>query len=593
MTIPDVIPYARGEKGRWGPIVFWPSRISLVLLGLSVLAGIYLRRNHDPWRLIRSCARAEAASTAWVPFSPPAPPADYFVLATGGRLVVLDASKNLTIRDARTGTIEHDLGASLGPFPTVEGGPHPTGLLDADRTHVLFRPSDAKHVVRLINVLTGQCDRSIELPETSAEILDFSQDEQCVIAERKKSDNASKPWEWPTQVWRRTGQDAYTMRIATFLHKGRSERWLSPKGNVLYGIWYGYDTESCRGYLTDTLTETAWPRGIGFFYPPNIFALNGEDEISESQFDDLMSWSAATDSLRWQLNRPQIYHNLTVSPDTRSIAATHGNGPWELAVIDAASGHARATRGDISTAMRPSFFLDGRRLLAPGPALKSLAVYDAKSLMLVASFEVSGDVHEMDVADGQFLTATVGTDQQRTLLVFEHVGRESRFGVLGMPPCWLLVASVITLFASLCRDARRMAGCSSPMHAFGKTIRHALFCMSAVLTTHTLVAACIGHLRYIELGVAAAYLLCTLGLFMQAKLWQLATLLFSAASLPFLIVLLRREFPNLIHPRMATCTLLDRAYTLPSSVSAMLLLCGILLALLTLVDNARQMARRL
>ncbi len=115
----------------------------------------------------------------------------------------------------------------------------------------------------------------------------------------------------------------------------------------------------------------------------------------------------------------------------------------------------------------PRFFSDSRRFIASGLTSSTTAVYDVKSLAVLASFETPPHCDAADVWDGQFIALTAGDSNAPSTYLYEHVGRESRLGVLGMPPCWCLIVCFLFLLASLLRDAfrvRHSLQCLRPHH---------------------------------------------------------------------------------------------------------------------------------
>ncbi|SRR5258706_15413059 len=52
--MPELLEYAnpRGLKSRWGPILFRPSRRSILLILLTLASAAWLALRHEPWRLL-------------------------------------------------------------------------------------------------------------------------------------------------------------------------------------------------------------------------------------------------------------------------------------------------------------------------------------------------------------------------------------------------------------------------------------------------------------------------------------------------------------------------------------------------------------
>ncbi len=106
------------------------------------------------------------------------------------------------------------------------------------------------------------------------------------------------------------------------------------------------------------------------------------------------------------------------------------------------------------------FFPGSHRLFAPAAGWRTMGVYDPPSNRPVALFhEEAASNCSLDIsADGKLIaTSGVGVDDYFRL--WRKVGwecRESRFGVLGMPHCWLLGVLCVGLAGSLWRDARRV-----------------------------------------------------------------------------------------------------------------------------------------
>ncbi|HYO08135.1 MAG TPA: WD40 repeat domain-containing protein [Tepidisphaeraceae bacterium] len=152
---------------------------------------------------------------------------------------------------------------------------------------------------------------------------------------------------------------------------------------------------------------------------------------------------------------------VAVTPDGRWICAgvTFYLAGW----IDRAAGPDAKVRPGLPDALRGEvqFFPDGKRLLATRAFPFYAAVVDVTTGRHVANLRapatrVATSWHTaawktIISADARFIAAVDATAGQAH--VFEHVGVESRWGVVASPRLWLLAALVAALVASLTRDA--------------------------------------------------------------------------------------------------------------------------------------------
>ncbi len=267
-----VIEYATGHTRQRAPRVFAPSLISIILMSLTTATALYLNYHNESWKWIRTTVLGP-----WNAATTTNGTGEQNALAGGGRLITMDGNNRFTIHDAKSGRLIHDVGNTVGSFPAIAGGPHPTGVLNAARTHALVVRLEAPNVLCFVNVDSGRCDRSISLPTAASQIMDFSQDEQIVVATRQLADPKTNPPTTRVELWSKSSSGSYVLLSSGIDTTEENVYWLSPHGETLYCRPKLPLVASAGVYSTADLSRVPWPPGL---FLPNAFSSEGGQELA-------------------------------------------------------------------------------------------------------------------------------------------------------------------------------------------------------------------------------------------------------------------------------------------------------------------------
>jgi hypothetical protein len=214
--------------------------------------------------------------------------------------------------------------------------------------------------------------------------------------------------------------------------------------------------------LNERMLLPGWTAGEAAFLSEGARLLTLTHKNGEKPELRLYDVAHATVQRRWEL--PHDSWMLAVSPDERHAMAPfneRSKAPPGL-VFDLAGASAAPPRAlplDEMHSVQPAFFPDGRRMMAANVWHSCPGVIDlvtgrhVGSIDALPSWPPYWNIRQMIASrDGRFVAII---QPWRQMIVCEHVGDESAWGVMASPWFYLLAACIGLLVASLCRDALR------------------------------------------------------------------------------------------------------------------------------------------
>ena len=441
-----------------GPLFPWPSVPTLVLFVACAGAAYWLSHRPQPWRLVRSYA--VPPSNGHFP--------NLHYLPRADALVSSNATGGLSLWRPWTG---EDLSATVPPPAALPPNP-PPGLkgqswrvtASADESKLLAKSDlgeflwDARNGGFLADLSTYLGPGAAKRPGFSLGGLSPDGSRLCVVNDKDElllyDITAPAGRLLARRQLTRPPYPLHNPPGTPSVVEPRSHLRFSPDGKhvLLVGdtmLWLG-DAEMLEPRVV--LRQYASPTDAAFLDGGRrlLLGVGGPDDPHEVRLYDTASGVILR---RWPAL--QDLSALNVSPDGRHAVATSGYDVPAL-VIDLSDGAAPAARLPHGNWLYwpPAFFPDGRRVVLTDAWRKSPGVYDLATGRHVANLHPTAPAAEFGrpivSPDGRF----VALFSPRTSLdVYEQVGRESAWGVIASPRLWALVACVVLLVASLCRDA--------------------------------------------------------------------------------------------------------------------------------------------
>jgi WD40 repeat protein len=580
---PTLLEYASPAAARepWGPLLFRPSRRSLVLLLLTAAAVTWLALRHDPWRHVASI------------------PGDYQLtplFTPDNQILAFDTRFGVNLCDPTTGhvirTVLQQIDTGTYRYYVVAGSRQILALPWTERT------------ARLYDVQTGrQVDRFSNPDGLGSQLIAVASDPLRIICYASGLPKLANPPPNTTQLrmWE-LARNAATRPIllprhgigASFSDDGqRILQELSGSGFILLDGaahligWQDYP--HIVGSSTFTFGLTCRFAGPNHFWVARNNASTGADVIeirpaSTGELLNTVSLPARTiDRATWILSDDAALLAL-FNPTTSGVTP----GILTLDFHDTVDHRVIASRF-CQAAWPAVFFPHSHHLLAPDADTPLLAVIDpahAQPLALIPNSSSSSSTTVPEISpDGQTLVISTGSPETM-LNIYRRAGPdcpESAFGALAFPQTWLTAAAFIALTLALCRGARRARRAASPPSRLILTL---LIATTLPLSLHALLAACLGHCTITS---APLFLLASIGLVTGARVWRYAALLLLAANLPLCLYLARRvQQANL---RASTgYQLLDRFHEIPNILPFIGLLAASALIVIALPRLARPKA---
>ena len=583
---PPPLDYAspRHDRPRWGPILFRPSRRTLLLALLTAATALWLSRRHEPWHHVAIPANAEFARIVFTP---------------SGKLLVLD-HHTARVFDPRTGHLFHALGerspATAAHAPdilSIRGGRE---VVKVHGDHVVLYDTDTGAVL-------GTYDRPMIAGARPRVWFASAPTGRKLFLEAER---VSKPYD-PDE--KGDPESLQAVRLYTWDLNAPSAAPVpahpfpgSPHTQITWDATaLAFDDRGGRRAPQDPavrLFDAVTGKPIPLDPPPpnaGFFGAFSADSnwmvLTDTAMLDFWIYSVRTGKRLSVIPRPAKVATHTLvepSPDGRYVA--HGRHPWgwtdpSLDLYDPSAPAAPIASRTIlgSNLVRPRFSPDGTRLFARADGYGQSALYDLPRLRRVARLPGPMGLYDATFSPNGLHLASRGTDGR--LHVYNKVGlecRESPLGLLGMPHAWLFLVLLPLAALSLQADAQRRTASALPS---APSLLPALLLLAALpRTAQAALSACLGH---ILLTPAPLLLLCAIGLATRSRFWRTATMITLAATAAV-------ELHCLLHLRRAgltsttTLPILDRSIDVPNVLLTPSLLLASLAALAALVLIARR-----
>ncbi len=153
----------------------------------------------------------------------------------------------------------------------------------------------------------------------------------------------------------------------------------------------------------------------------------------------------------------------------------------------------RRTIGQTPGFRLAGFFASDKRILLDGYDPFSGAILDAYTLRTLWLFPPGQHFAAFSEDERQMVLQSERPDGKIDLHIYRHVGRESVFGVFGMPQCWVVMGLRGLVVLVLIRDARRSA-MLSPSTLVNFIVLGMIFC-GTLGTLGMLVDGCLGKVN--------------------------------------------------------------------------------------------------
>jgi hypothetical protein len=572
---PALLEYASAALSRdpWRPILFRPSRRTILLALLTAAAFTWLALRHHPWR------RAAVI------------PADYVrhpLFTPDNRLLVLDTRHGARVYDPATGGVVRTV------LPAIDAGTYRYFVM-ARGEQILALPHIDPLAV-LYDVGSGRIVRRLPNPDPVGSMLvAVAPDVPRFVTtdHARKNNSAASPVTSDAHWWDLTGaKPMYRVPLPVGLPVE-----FSPDGRYLL---HRHHTHSDGYALMDAATlrggvEIALPHGVaqlqeGFAGPEHFWTMTATPANNPPGMRyRLDAYAAPTGRRMGTIDygpRPRGTSGpiaVAVSSDATRVAALELQpaGPGvrlnqhSLVVRELAGGAVLYDQPcDVPVPAR--FFPDNRRLVAGHRDTPEPAVIDPRHARPLAVLPMGGvdygGAGPVVSPDGETVAVPAG-EGDRELALFRRAGwdcPESPRGALAFPHLWLTAALFTGTTLSLAADARR-ARPPAVSHPPPAGVVIGLMAVALPLSVYFVLSAAVSRLP--PLPVAVVLLILAVGLVTHGRFWRVAALSVIAATLPVLVYAAYRVHRAGLDAA-ARLEVLDRYYDVPH-LPVFLVMCGL------------------
>lgn len=504
-TAAALLDYAGAPPGceAWGPVLFRPSRRSVVLLVLLGVAAGWLGVRHDPWRRVGTIPGDMAVGP---PFT------------RDGLILTFDSRAGVNLYDPATARLVRNVLPAIDPnacrYHVMNGGERILALPYTERIASVYDVQSGRVVRRLPNpdrlgsqlllvapdgprVVTVQTDRSVHrLPTTDVTYWDLTQTSPAtrpVPIAPTGSDPQFSP------DGRRIVQTSLTGGELTILDGHTMD--------VLFRDARDGEAPLASKFLGADRFWVLWVPRPAARTPATTRPVAERFEIRSVATGDTLAVIPVPTGLL-----PVYTGSFTVCDDGRTWGLLASSAPpaagWtglNLHVADAATGRVLLSRGGCTGDWPLVAFPNSRRFLAGDRATRRLGVFMPPHVQPLALLPGTGALASTGDAE-------ISADG-RTILVRENPGPpalpvptsrlsvyrpagwdcpESRLGALAFPQTWLTAGLVALLAVSLTGDARR-ARREFVRRPVSPWLIGGLLLITIPLSAHALLAALLGH----------------------------------------------------------------------------------------------------
>jgi hypothetical protein len=567
----------------WGPVLFRPSRRSLVILLIAAGAFAWLAWRHEAWVAVAAVAppNGECWGEMW--------------MHNGGVLLAWNRQNAIVGWDGRTGRRLYDvdgLGASY--VARVTGGGRRLLLVGWDGHGGQFLTD--------FDVPTGRIVTRKFLPD-GVRVEDVLPERDMILYVRPHPSKGLRAVDLAEFGLLKLSDPGGGGRRRLFEARDAPREKISPDGATVLLIENHFPWGDLEYVATLREIPTGRPvlsiRCAGEFEPafsedgsslvvlavtrakdPNgtsdqpVASAVAMERYSTRTGEKLASVAFEGDKIDTRTLLPRVPDGIAVSLDGLRVAAVgaeFGGFVFPLTctvtVFDTGAGRVLSRAGvmydEVSSRMPIRFFPDGRRFAVVGPRYGETSVYgmDASQPLAVMKGPQRGVLEISISPDGSWM-ATRGDDH--ALRAYRRVGwecRESRLGVLGFPHAWLLAGAVSALALSLRSDALRAPG-ASETHLISAE-KASLILVAAALPRTVWVVVGLASGMTLPASAAPLLLLCAIGLGTGSRFWRAAVLAALAVQLSLNLYWLRKLHQHEMALRTAV---LDRTWYVPWEV---------------------------
>jgi hypothetical protein len=527
-------------RGPWGPLLFKPSRRSLVLLALLILAAGWLALRHDPWRRVGT-----------LPGDLVAPP----TFTRDGLILTLGAESGANLYDPGTARRVRTV------LPRIDADTR--GYFVLDRGERILALSFTGRIADVYDVRSGRLVERLPNPDgLGSELLLVAPDAPRLMIRRTAGRPTTQATTRPlvpapidATYWDLTHTPPTSRPVE--LWGAEPNPQFSPDGSRVLQLDRHRDAlKLLDGHTLGTIREEKLPEGgplmaSGFAGTESFWLLRAATQVPV--WYDLAFRSVRTGRVRSStlisVGTPGSESSSAASDDGRmfalvvdSRAGMTSQASSVLHVYEAATGAEVLTR-DASARWEVRFFPGSQRLLAGDGATGRLAVFDpprAQPLALLPGPPPTSQYIPSTVQispDGRtILTAPAlafrGDPKGHPLDVYRPAGwdcPESTLGAVVFPQTWLTAVLGVALGLSLLADARGAR--HSAARRVSPWLIAGLVSIALPLTAHALVATCLG--RWVRTP-APLLLITAIGLATHARAWRAIALPLLCGLLPLL-----------------------------------------------------------
>jgi hypothetical protein len=570
-----LLDYAAPLAGRepWGPVVFGPSRRSLVLLVLLGLAATWFGVRHEPWRCVGTIPGDLAVGSS--PFT------------RDGLILTFDSGAGANLFDPATGRLVRNVLPRIDPtvfrYFVLGGGERILELPYTDRIAVVYDGRDGHAIERLPNP-DGLGSQLIQVAPDGPRMLTVRTRDprQVIYWDLTRTPPATRPVRLP-------GQD--------------SDQRYSPDGRRIVetgpvvGAWWlldGHTMAEVAGEARPTETpvragfqgsERFWmhwvrkPGATGSTTRPaaEVYELRAADTgallatmpVPRGLMSAYTSSFAMTDDAgAWALVAPMA---------ARPLVSSAGWTGQTLRVAETGGGRVLLSRDGCTSAWGLAAFPGPRpRFLVGDLVTRRLAIFSPPHAQPLAVLPGTGPFPGASLAqiapDGQTIVTRTNPGPAglpiptSVVAVYRPTGwdcPESQWGVLAFPQTWLTAALLAALTLSLTADARRARG-ERVGRGVSRWLVGGLILLTIPLTAHALVAALLG-----QWVPTPAPLYWALGIFLatRARVWRGAAIVGFCGLIP-LLAWCAYALRKVGLSASVTYPLLDRHYDVPVRLPA-------------------------
>lgn len=522
---PSLLEYAT-PLGRdpWRPILFKPSRRSVLLALLTAASITWLALRHDPWRLFATI------------------PSDYHLkplFTADNRILAFDTRFGVNLYDPATGqklrNVLPNLDTGTYRYFVLKNGEQILALPHIDRTALLYDVNSGRVIDRLPNP-DGLGSTLVAIAPDAPRIVSSWQTRPSASPRSAYAAGSLRWWDLAQKPRPEPVEIPIAGDILRFSSDSRRLLIRTRNGPLCYRL---FDTEKLR-LSTPFLffaVPTPWvTEGLSDHY---FWAVVPRPKAPwELHLYDLETINPIRiRNLQGITNPSGVIVDSALSDDADLLATSVDVGVNHmLQVHDTITGKSildRQTRFSSPTV----FFPDSHRLLACDADKGQLAIVDpqrSRPLAILTTPPLDRVVPAPTISpDGQTIVSR-GDPHGLTLGIYRPAGwecPESPHGALAFPHTWLTAALLTLLTLSLATDARRArtGAATRPPSSLLTTI---LLLFALPLTVHFTLEACLGHRT---LSPAPLLLLAAIGLMTHSRFWRLATLVLLSGLFPLLI----------------------------------------------------------